>query len=309
MSGKRFIMATVVVVGLGIGASSNAQAGTRRPAGVTVEGDRITLQDLSPTAPVELLGLDVAPAPSPGGKTVISRSAIRAALERAGADPRLADGLPARQLVHRAAMKLSVKDLEPLVADALGEYLPVGVGVSTIRGLAAATLPEGTLAVEVRPGKLRQSTTLSVMLHVDDKLVARQSAVAMLSGEARTPTLRSDLPRGSVVKPSDIEYETTPIDRLPSRVVTHSDGLVGKRLTQPGRKGKPVQTSAVQTPPAIARGAIVKLVAKSNGLTISRMVVAQEDGKIGESIRVTPQDTRDAMEAIVHSATEVRIAL
>ena len=311
MSGKwsAFFLATVVVAAVGTGAPSDAQARARRPAGVTVDGERITLGDLSPTAPVALLGVDVAPAPAPGGKTVISRAAIRAALERVGADPRLADGLPAKQLVRRAAMKLSVKQLEPLVVDALGEHLPVGVSVSSIRGLTAATVPEGTLSVQVRPGKLRRSTTLSVRLTVNDKLVARQNAVAMLSGEARTPTLRSDLPRGTVVQPRDVTYQSTPIDRLPSRVVTRSDALVGKRLTQPGRKGRPVQRSAVQTPPAIARGATIKLVASRNGLTISRMVVAQEDGKLGEPIRVQVQNSREQLEAVVHSSTEVRIAL
>ena len=93
-------------------------------------------------------------------------------------------------------------------------------------------------------------------------------------------------------------------------MVTRPEGIVGKRLTQPGRKGKPVQRSAVQTPPTIARGgATIKLVARRSGLTISRMVVAQEDGKVGEPIRVQVQNTRETLEAVVHSSTEVRIAL
>ncbi len=306
MSGKSIILA-LVLAGLALPASV-ADAAARREA-IVVEGDRIALGDVSPTAPVELLGLDIGPAPAPGGKTVVSRSAIRVALQRAGAEPRLADGLPSTQVVQRAALVLEPDALEAIVRDRLAEHLPLGVEIETLRGLSKATLPHGELDVKVRPGRLRKSTTVSVMLRVDDRLVARQNAVAILSGEARTPTLRSDLPRGTVVGASDVEYERTPIENLPSRVVTRSESIVGKRLVQPGKAGRPVQRSAVQAPPVIERGTTVRLVAAMKGVTMSRLVVAQEDGWVGDTIRVRPEDTRDTLDAKVVSASEVRVPM
>jgi flagella basal body P-ring formation protein FlgA len=306
MSGKAIIF-VLALVGLGL-TSSDARARPGR-GHVTVQGDRIALGDVSPTAPVDLLALDVAPAPAPGNKTVISRAAIKAALQRGGADPRLADGLPASQIVQRAALTLEVHDLEAIVRERLAEHLPMGVSIDSVRGLSKATLPHGKLDVRVRPGRLRRSTAVSVMLRVDDKLVARQSAVAMLGGEARTPTLRNDLPRGSVVGAGDVTYEPTALDRLPGRVVTRADTLVGKRLTQPGKAGRPVQNSAVEVPPVIERGTRVRLVAAMKGVTMSRLVVAQEDGRIGETIRVRPDDTRDTLDARVVSASEVRVPM
>jgi flagella basal body P-ring formation protein FlgA len=307
MSGKSIILA-VVLLGLGLAASSDAQARPRR-GHVTVERDRIALRDVSPTAPVELLALDIAPAPAPGGKTVISRTAIKVALERAGADPRLADALPASQIVQRAALTVEATELEAIVRERLAEQLPLGVNVDAVRGLTKATLPVGQLDVRVRPGRLRQSTTVSVTLRVDDRIVARQNGVASLSGEARTPTLRNDLPRGSVVGAGDVAYETSAIEDLPGRVLTRTDSLVGKRLTQPGKAGRPVQSSAVEAPPAIERGAKVRLVAAMKGVTMSRLVVAQEDGRIGDTIRVRTDDRRDTLDAKVVSASEVRVPM
>jgi flagella basal body P-ring formation protein FlgA len=299
------ILLSLVLVGVGLSAST-AQARQRH---VVVEGDRIALGDVSPTAPVALLGVDVAPAPAPGGKAVVSRGAIRAALTRAGADPRLADGLPASQIVERSATVVEIAELEAKVRERLAEHLPLGVNIDTVRGLSKAMLPQGSLDVRVRPGRLRQSTPVSVTLYVNDKLVARQNATAALSGVARTPTLRNDLPRGSVVGSGDVGYESTPIDKLPARVVTRTDSVVGKRLTQPGKAGRSLQSSAVAEPPVIERGTTVRLVASMKGLSMSRLVVAQEDGRVGDTIRVRSEDTTDAMEAKVISSSEVRLSL
>lgn len=276
-----------------------------RSASVTVHGDRIVLSDLSPTAPRALLEVDVAPSPAPGRTTTVSRSAVRAALRRAGADEALADGLPAQQIVTRTAIDLSAEQLRQEVEATLASQLPVGVTVQDVMGLAPAVLPVGRVRVDVRLGRLRSSVQASVLVYVDDRLVERQSATVQLAGRPQTPTLRNDLPRGAVVSPADVELTSTSLDRLPTGVVTRPSDLVGKRLTQPASAGQPIHAYSVKVPPTIARGQSVRVVLQARGLRISRAAVAQEDGAVGETIRLKAADADQTLQGRIVSDQEV----
>src|SRR5688572_14045609 len=112
-------------------ASTPADA-TVRSRTVLVEGDRITLGDLSPTAPRELFALDVGPAPAPGKSSTVSRAAVQDALRRAGADPQLATALPARAQIERVGNQVSKDALAVEVREAASAQLPVGVTIDTV---------------------------------------------------------------------------------------------------------------------------------------------------------------------------------
>lgn len=301
------VLATTVAIVAALACPPQATAAARGTVGI--DGARVVLGDLAPTAPRDLLALDIGPAPAPGRKSAVSRDAVRAALRRAGADERLADGLPTHVRVVRNAKTLAAKDIEPLVRGALLPKLPLGIEVGSIRGLSPVTIPIGEVGIEARLGRLRHSTTVAVSLSVDRKVVARMNAVVLLEGTPRTPTIRSDLPRGATVRASDITYATAKLDQLPANAVTRESGLVGMQLTQPVRAGSAVAKAAIKTPPDVERGATVRIVAIRHGLRISQLAEAQQDGKIGEIIGVKPRTGGKQLRARVHSSAEVRIEL
>ena len=75
---RRREVLTLILAGLVL-ASAPAHAAVRSRT-IVVAGERVTLGDLSPTAPRELLGLDVGPAPRPGKSGFVSRTAVQDAL-------------------------------------------------------------------------------------------------------------------------------------------------------------------------------------------------------------------------------------
>jgi len=308
-------MKHVIAFLLVVGVPCSAYAHLPRPLyafaaadAVTVYGDRVVFGDLSPTAPRAYLEIDIAPAPTPGRKTIISRDAVRSALRRAGADEALANGLPAQHTIARAAVDLNAEQLRQEVLAALAPQLPLGVDVGEVLGLAALTLPTGTVRVDVRLGPLRRSVRASVLVHVDERLVARQTATINLTGTPQTPTLRGDLPRGAMVSPADVELAPTELERLPSGAVTRPADLVGKRLVQPAFAGRPVQARALETPPAVERGNAIHVVFVSRGLRISRTATADESGNIGDTIRLR-SESGEMLRGVIHSASEVRVSL
>lgn len=280
-----------------------------RSPSVIVQGDRIVFGDLSPTAPRAYLDLDIAPAPAPGRTTLVTRDAIRGALRRAGADETLADGLAAQHVVERTAVDLSEAALRQEVIAALSSQVPLGISVGAVLGLQSVRIPTGPLRVDVRIGSLRRSARASVSIFVDDRIVARQNATVNLLGDAKTPTLRSDLPRGAMVTADDVELAPADLERLPSGAVTRATDLVGKRLIQATTAGRPVQARTLEIPPTIERGTSVRVVLVSHGLRITRHAIAQENGNVGDTIRLKAGESDDVMRGRIHSATEVRVAL
>ena len=276
---------------------------------VEIVGERIELGDLNPTVPRELLHLDVGPAPLPGHARVVSREAIRAALARAGADARLADGLPARTRVERLARTMSEGEIRQQVVADMRRRLPVGVDVYEIIGLRDVEIPNESPVVEVRVPRLRRATTATVVVKTGKKVWATMTVTINLSGQPMAPVLRRDLPRQSVISEDDLEMKATDYDKLPHRAALRKEDLVGKALSQPGRAGTTLQQTSVKTPPAIKRGREIMLVAAGSGVRVAQRATAQEDGHVGDWIRVQPGNGARVLRAEVVSNNEVRIQI
>ncbi len=284
-----------------------ARAGAGEP--IVVTGSRVRFADLSPTAPHDLAELDVAPAPAPGETVVISRLAVQAALRRGGADPHLADGLPAYHRVRRASTELTPQELRARIQQAVAPRLPVGVYVEEVVGLSAVQVPVGPVDVAVEFGRLRRATAATVTVRASGAAYRRMNVTLKLGGTPRAPRLRRDLPRGAVVRGVDVELAPTALDKLPARAATRPEHLVGRQLVQPQRAGRPIARSATRKPPTVTRGNTVDLVASSGGLRISRRVVVQEPGHVGDTVRVRPVDGKSTIVARVISSREVRVDL
>jgi flagella basal body P-ring formation protein FlgA len=257
---------------------------------VVVDGDRITFGDISPTAPRELLGVDLGPAPAPGARTQITRAAVADALRRSGGDPALATGVPVRQSVQRAAHDLSLEDLDVEVRAAALADLPLGVDIESVAGLRAVKLPPGEHTVAVTLGRLRRSTRATVEISVGDRRWASINATIALSGTAKTPVLNKALASGATVESGHVSLREVDIDDLPEGAITRTDQLVGKRLKTRQGKDAPLRHTSTEPTPIVTRGATVDIVVSRPGFRISRQAVAQQDGAVGDNIRVKAID-------------------
>jgi len=257
---------------------------------VVVDGDRITFGDLSPTAPRELLGVDLGPSPAPGARTQITRAAVADALRRSGGDPELATGVAVRQSVQRAAQTLSLDDLDADVRGAALAQLPLGVDIDQVLGLRAVMLPPGERTVVVSLGRVRRSTRATVEVNVGTRRWASISATLSLSGTAKTPVLKKTMASGATVDAGHVTLREVEIDDLPEGAITRTDQLVGKRLKTRQNKDAPLRHTSTEATPIVTRGATLEIVVARPGVRISRQAVAQQDGAAGDNIRVKPVD-------------------
>ncbi len=288
-------------------ASAPADAAVRTRT-VVVESERVTLGDLSPTAPRELLGLDIGPAPRPGKSGFVSRAAVQDALRRVGADPELATALPARAEIKRAGHSLTKATLAARVREAASAELPVGLTIDSVLGLEDVVLPTAEHSIDVTIGKLRRSTVATVEIEAGGRRWARQQATLQLSGTAKTPVLRDDLPKGTTVTREHLEMKDVELDHVPEGAMTRAEDLVGQRLRTKTSAKQLVRKAAVEAPPVIERGDVVHVVARGRGLKISRQAVAQQDGAIGQTIKVKASEG-ELLLGKIESATLVVVGL
>ncbi len=293
----------VLSPGLALGAAS----GPTTSRTVSVDGERITLGDLSPTAPRELFGLDVAPSPAPGAKVQISRAAVVDALRRAGADTELANALPARQHVKRNATTIGKDTLAEEVHAKLLGVLPVGVEVASVLGLRDVLVPVGDARIDVKLGRLRRSTIATVDVSVGTRSWATLRATVQLTGDAQTPMLVDEVAPGTTVTDAHVQLRKVDLDSLPDGAVTRSEQLVGKRMRSRQRPDAPLRQNAAEALPIVDRGAVVVMVAAMPGIRVTRKAIAQQDGVKGATIRVKLDDGT-TLPAIVHAAGEVHVA-
>ncbi len=114
------------------------------------------------------------------------------------------------------------------------------------------------------------------------------------------------LPAGTVLKPSDV-LRAFARHTFGETDFVFQEGPVGMRLKQGVGEGQVLALSLLEPPPVIERGAIVRLFYASGSLLVSTRAEALEEGRVGETIRVRPLDSRRACRGIVRGPGDVEV--
>ena len=200
---------------------------------VEVEGERVLFGDVVSSAPQEMAGLDLGPAPRPGKSMVFRRAQIVRRLKEAMLGTR---GLriPSRITVVRPAQVVSELALQELVDRELPRFLKGDVEVRSMRVRGGVVLPRGPLSLWAPEQTLRggrqsivatvragQSKGRRVQVAVETARVNRNSTVVVKRG-------------AEVV----VEVRANGV-RIRAKGIAQQDGRVGQRiavLPQDGRR-------------------------------------------------------------------------
>lgn len=286
-----------------------ATPGQARSDAVQIQHSRILLGNLSATLPRALESVDVGPAPAPGQRSRITRAGIRSALRRAGADPGFADALPTIIDIERSAKRIEAPELNKEIANAIASQLPKGVKIAQINSVPDLTLPVGAHQLSVRLGPLRSSTSATVKVTSEGAMATSFPVQILLSGTPKLPVLTEKVKRNAIVKRKQVRMQPTKWSQVSSRAALRPEQLVGQRARQALAAGRVLAHSAVAKPPVVARGHEVSVAAIGQGIRIVLPATAQEDGMMGQYIRVRPLSGTRTLRAKVVSANEVRIKL
>jgi flagella basal body P-ring formation protein FlgA len=214
-------------------------------------------------------------------------------------------------------VRLAPEIVAALARDWLAAHLGPGVDRASLElagNVRELVVPHGTVstAVSLQNGSV-ESGHVSVLVEataVDPagRRATRSTTVGFrVAARQDVAVAARELPRRAVVAAGDVRIERRAADRTPAGAVRELDQAIGKELVRSLAPGEALTASALATPRAIRRGAVVNLLLDGPGFRLSARGIASEDGAVGDTIRVVNQSSRRELVGRVENDQTVRV--
>jgi flagella basal body P-ring formation protein FlgA len=112
---------------------------------------------------------------------------------------------------------------------------------------------------------------------------------------------------GSVISRADIKMAPTEVSDLHSDYIRNCDLVLGKVLRRTLSPGDPLTRDSVANPVLIRNGEMVRLLFRNGPISLAAAARAEQNGRIGQVIRVRNMDFPKTVKALVTGRGEVRI--
>lgn len=106
---------------------------------------------------------------------------------------------------------------------------------------------------------------------------------------------------------ADVQSSELDPFRLRCAPIRSMDEVAGMRTTHAVRQGAPICKDGIEIEPPVARGDNVTVRYESERVSLTSKAVAQQDGRLGETLRVVNPATKDSFVAIVSGSHEVMV--
>jgi len=293
---KSFLAASGLIVVLFLATSSEALTIKFRHQAV-VDGDDITLGAVASIAPQDqkarvLAGMVLLGAPAPGEELRIQQRDLWSRLCRleptlSGTNHSGADVI----IIRRAGVAFGPQKVKRLLEKYLAaqqERFPtVELRLVNLQLPRSFVLPKGTLRTEIRPSDpgILHSRSFNILFRVKGRPVRNVTVRGQIEAIADVPIMVRDLPRGTLIEPSDIQLVRR--DIVPLRApILKPDQLIGKKARRSLRTGQPLTRNMVTSPPVIKRGEVVSISLHHGSLSLSARGIARRNGEAGDTIPV-----------------------
>jgi flagella basal body P-ring formation protein FlgA len=163
----------------------------------------------------------------------------------------------------------------------------------------------------------RQESRLDAAVVLDAKVVriGKRSAVRVgstlvwfaVSGLQSLPTAKSEISAFAPLSPEVSQYELRDAMSLACNPIAAPDALAGMRAKSRIPAGAVICTTSIELRPAVGRGEQVTVVSTAGAVTITGSAMAQEDGAIGQVLRVKSPSSGEIYAAAVTGEREVSV--
>lgn len=129
-----------------------------------------------------------------------------------------------------------------------------------------------------------RSGRVVVGLHCSDHSPRYRQAKVTI--RAPYPISTRALDKDEVLRPEMLEMRIDDLGKLPRNAILDPREAIGRQLTRPLPAGSPLTSNALHSLPAVARGASVRVEARTSNFVASREGTALDAGGLGDTIRV-----------------------
>ena len=279
-----------------------------KPA-VSLEGDVIKLGDLWDNAGDKAQTV-LARAPEPGKRLVLEARWLGAVASAYGLDWRPVTSFE-RCVVERTARTIDLREVEAQLRDALIQAGAAPSSTIELSNRAALrlvvpTTVEPTIAVRDLNYDPRMNRFSAVIEAPADSPAAQRLKVSgAVFASARIPVLTHAMGRGEVITENDIDLLDVREELLRRDIVTNARMLVGQEPRNALHAGSPIRVSDLQKPVVVGRNSAVTMTIRTPLMTLTAQGRANEDGGVGDVIRITNAQSKRVVDARVVGPGEV----
>jgi len=115
------------------------------------------------------------------------------------------------------------------------------------------------------------------------------------------------LPRNTRIDCDDVKPIKKRFDRVPLNIISNLDNIVGKRLRTSVKPNTEITRNMVRNSPMVKRGKLVRIVLENDSMRIMTIGLSQQDGMLGDMIKVKNISSRRTIYARVMGDSLVRV--
>jgi flagella basal body P-ring formation protein FlgA len=258
----------------------------------TVESGTVHLADVAVLegSGTDFAGVELGPAPDPGGSRRLDGITVLQKLRAAGLDDATTRyEIPASIRVARAYQDVTGDEIRNAVEREAPTVLAPGEQLRNVEIGGSARIPPGQF--DIRLGASAAAARgyhrrVDVDLVQDGGVVASVPARLEVVSSGPVVVLRRAVARGTVLERSDVTLEERELTGVSGNVVTSLEDAVGHETRAALSAGSPLTVTALASPLLVRRGDIVTVVVETPGMRLSASGEALEAGAAGARIRV-----------------------
>jgi flagellar basal body P-ring formation protein FlgA len=258
--------------------------------------------------------IDIGRAPLPGQSLLIDPGLVKVRLKQNNIDPeRCRVGGKGPVSVLRNHVILSAERVRAAVEAFIHVHAPWAADQMKIRPIQYdqdQILPCGHMALQIRAPKHTDwlgAIPLKVTIQVDGQTVRTTGVPIYIEVWQDVVLAAKPLGRNQPIMASDVRTERMNLARVPSNAILRKDQVLGRRANRSIAVNSVLRSDQVELPPAVRRGDVVQVLAESARLKITTQGIAQENGGIGDYIRVLNSASKKSIHARVVDSQTVQV--
>ena len=119
------------------------------------------------------------------------------------------------------------------------------------------------------------------------------------------PVLDRRIPRGEIIRSSDLTWMEIPVKRLRHNTLLSADKVIGKAAKRLIGAGVAISAHDVENPILVEKGKMVTIAYRTEYMEVKTLAQALEDGTEGSVIRVKNIDSGSELKAYVRADGEL----
>jgi flagella basal body P-ring formation protein FlgA len=274
-------------------------------------GSIATLEGADPLTLRRLGQLWFGQAPGIGEKKIITQETVKLRLRQAGMNLREISFVgPGSVAVNRATQVVSpeaiVETAQTLLIERLqGDSL---IEITPVQRPPEQLLPAGRLMLRALPkGEIAALVPMVVEISVDGVLQRQVPLTLRVDRSQLVVVATRPIRRLASLSADDLRLEKRLISGLPAGPLARIGDALGFVTSREIRGGEVLSTKLIQLPALVKRGEVVTLIVEGQGLSISALGQAKEEGQRGQMIRVMNLSSKKELYGRVEGERQVRI--